>query len=477
MAVSTKMRSIRAAAACVAVAAVGFALSGAAVSPGDDASGSSRDPSGLLIVAGHDWVVPAALRDAYGLANTLSVENPDAFGVPTVSGDRVRLAAAASSSSTLAGAATPDAVRRSLDAFLAQLAQAPAARGIANDKLRAPRMSDADRALFATSVAVETGGRSRAQTYAMSDAVFDLQFDARYRDAHIWQSEVDPLDGTVLLSVEKLTPELAQAITTAYGTDSVRVQVAPQPTSYPAASRPHDTSPHWGGALIGTPSGICTSGFSWVSGSTSMMISAGHCYPSGGNVQIDGTTIGTVASGSAENWTNGTGTVYLTGQSTYRGDISLITMSSGHASSGYIYRGDSASSSYAAVGEMWSRSPVSGDQFCTGGSQSGEICDWTVSNVGINHTYSDGQVLRNGVETSYKQGWCVRPGDSGGPVYTVRSDGKVAAKGIINGAKGIINGAGGGGSDYYGGLLDQCIMWFTDIYQPYYAFPGTLRTS
>ena len=98
------------------------------------------------------------------------------------------------------------------------------------------------------------------------------------------------------------------------------------------------------------------------------------------------------------------------------------------------------------------------------------MCGWTVSNVGINHTYSDGEVLRNAVQSSYKQGWCIRPGDSGGPVYTVRSDGKVAAKGLINGA-------GGGGGDYYGGATDPCIMWFTDIYQAYYAFPGTIQTS
>lgn len=175
--------------------------------------------------------------------------------------------------------------------------------------------------------------------------------------------------------------------------------------------------------------------------------------PSGGNVQIDGTTIGTVTSGSRLNWTNGTGTVYLTGSTTYRGDISLITMAPGKSSTGRIYVGTSTSSTSIAVAEMWFRSRVAGDLYCTGGPRSGEICGWTVSNVGVKHTYSNGEGLRNGVQSSYKQGWCIRPGDSGGPVYTVRSDGRAAAKGIVHAA-----GAGARGDGYYGGLLDQCIM-------------------
>jgi hypothetical protein len=42
-------------------------------------------------------------------------------------------------------------------------------------------------------------------------------------------------------------------------------------------------------------------------------------------------------------------------------------------------------------------------------------------------------------------------------------------------AKGILNGASGGGGDYYGGVFDKCAMSFTDIYQPYYGFPGVIR--
>jgi hypothetical protein len=44
-------------------------------------------------------------------------------------------------------------------------------------------------------------------------------------------------------------------------------------------------------------------------------------------------------------------------------------------------------------------------------------------------------------------------------------------------AMGILSGSGGGGSDYYGGLTDKCIMWYTDIYDAYLGFPGVLKTA
>jgi hypothetical protein len=420
-------------------------------------------------VPAQTFVVPEALRDIYGTAVTLGTENPDDFSVPTVSGDRVVLGTVGTAAATLASATTSTARDAALSTYLgARTARATAAAGPTADtnKLLAPKMSATSRNAFLSSTSFVQGRPSRTQTFAISNAVFDLQFDSRFKDAHIWQSEVDPLDGSVILSVQTLTPQLAQAIVAAYGVDAVHVRISPQPDSMPT-SRNHDTSPYYGGDFLGTTTGTCTGGFPW-SGNT--MVSAGHCWPEGGNVSIDGSVIGTVSSGSRENWTNGTGTVYLTGSSIYRGDISLIALVSGKTVAGQIFRGNSSSTTSAAVGEMWSRSPVAGDQYCTGGSISGEICGWVVSNAGINHTYTDGQVLRNAVQSSYRQGWCLQKGDSGGPVYTVRSDGKVAAKGIINGA-------GGGGSDFYGGALDPCIMWFTDIYQPYYGFPGTLVTS
>lgn len=234
------------------------ALSGAAAPQGQQSA--YRDPSGLLIVPVHDEVVPEALRDLYGMAATLSEENPDDFGTPILASGHVVLPAVTATSTALATATTPAAARRALDAYLASRASASAAQGAEASKALAPQMTDAERAEFVASVAVVPGGQSRADTYAISNAVFDLQFDARYQDAHIWQSEVDPLDGSVLLSVESLTPALAKSIVAAYGVATVHIRISPQPESWPDASRPHDTSPRYGGALIGAPTGSAPPG-------------------------------------------------------------------------------------------------------------------------------------------------------------------------------------------------------------------------
>jgi hypothetical protein len=69
-----------------------------------------------------------------------------------------------------------------------------------------------------------------------------------------------------------------------------------------------------------------------------------------------------------------------------------------------------------------------------------------------------------------KRGWCIKTGDSGGPTYTVRSDGYVVAKGIISGASGY------GGSDAYAGATDTpCRNIFTNIWSAYNGFPGDIN--
>lgn len=311
--------------------------------------------------------------------------------------------------------------------------------GVMGGTKKAPRPSDfVD--LLATQVALIDDTVSRRDTETTKDGVFDFAIDPAVSAAGAWQSEVDPLSGLVVLRVEKLTPDLASSIVSRFGPDTVAIRVQERPDSIPS-SRNADTSPFYGGAAINVPAGGCTDAFSWVSSSTSMLLTAGHCIPSGGAVATPATSLGSVASGSRESWTNGTGTVYMTGQSTYRGDIALATVYSGKSSAGRMYRGGSTSTTSAAVGQMWSRRAQAGDSYCTGGSRSGEICGWTVSAASVNHKYSNGEVVRNAVVSSSRQGWCVRPGDSGGPIYTVRSDGKAAAKGVHSGG-------GGGGSDY-----------------------------
>jgi hypothetical protein len=116
---------------------------------------------------------------------------------------------------------------------------------------------------------------------------------------------------------------------------------------------------------------------------------------------------------------------------------------------------------------------VSGDQYCTGGSTKGEVCGWSQNWGAAGNWYYDGtgETARR-VWHGTKHGHCTAPGDSGGPVYTVRGDGGIAAKGIISGSSGF------GGSDWYTGSLESpCENVFTDIWDAYYGLPGYLQTQ
>jgi len=176
--------------------------------------------------------------------------------------------------------------------------------------------------------------------------------------------------------------------------------------------------------------------------------------------------------GSEETWNSGTGTVFQTGSSTYRGDIALIRIASGSSSGPVMFTGGAGTSDHATVKQMWATSPQVGDQYCTGGAYGGAICGWTVGAVGGNFYYTGtGETARH-ITQGYKTGACIRPGDSGGPVYTVRSDGGIAAKGIISGVNGY------GGSDFWAGSLEPaCQNVFTDIWDAYYGLPGVLNTA
>ncbi|MGH3739640.1 MAG: hypothetical protein ACRDT6_29170 [Micromonosporaceae bacterium] len=172
---------------------------------------------------------------------------------------------------------------------------------------------------------------------------------------------------------------------------------------------------------------------------------------------------------SDENWRNGVGTVYLTGQSTYRGDLALIEVVPSRSSTHRMYVGDSSSSTAWQVRSMSSRRAAAGDGYCTSGRVSGALCGWEVDAARVNVKYDGGEVVRN-VTVGYKTASCTRPGDSGSPVYRKRTDSGVNAVGIHSGH-------GGGGGDFYGGIWDPCKEIHTDIWDAYYAFPGTLRTA
>ncbi|AXG12656.1 hypothetical protein DN585_03765 [Intrasporangium calvum] len=322
----------------------------------------------------------------------------------------------------------------------------------------------AESARAAAAVARVEAPRSAATLEQLQHDAIDM--GAQFTEEDVWLSQADPEHDRVVISVVTASDELIAEMASRYGR-SVAVHVdADRPVSLPQFGRQSDGSPFWGGAwIIG-----CTDAFTETYNGGYYMLTAGHCRPTGGTVSTPETSMGTVTQSSRENWNSGTGTVLMSGGgSTYRGDIAQIAMYSSKSGQGYIYRGSSSSTSGKPVRGMASQ-VVNGDPYCTGGSVSGEICGWTVRYPRTDHRYSNGELARNVAVSYSKQGWCTRPGDSGGPIYIVNSDGSVRARGIHSGG-------GGGGSDYYGGSLDQCFEVFTDIWDPYYAFPGTLLTS
>jgi hypothetical protein len=422
----------------VAVAVMAGSLLAVPHRAGADPS-PNRHASGLVILGPVTRQQPPAevLAVAYDDAVELARANPSDFGYPWIdkAGGRVVLTV-----SSLVGARL--------------------ARGFL------PRQA----AALAT-VATRAGGRSWAHLEWIKDDATRL-VEAGLPDADlIWVTESDTENNRILITVSEISDRLLEGLAKRYGTDSVAIRHDPSADDRKlrTTGRNDDWSPFYGGAHINLPT-FCTSGFPWVSGSTQMMLTAAHCAPTGGLVNTPIQDMGSITSGSRENWSDSTGTTYYTGQSTYRGDVALIQMNSGRSAGTSIYVGPAGSGQSRTVREMWSRSPQHGDHYCTSGIASGELCGWVVDFVGVNVRVEFLGGWARHVTIGSKLGWCARPGDSGAPVYTIRSDGGVAAKGILSGGS-------GGGSDYYGGAADFCLTSFTDIWDPYHALPGVLKTG
>jgi hypothetical protein len=394
-----------------------------------------RHASGIMILKG-EQSVPDQLADPVAQAldalMRISAKSPADFGYPFV--DRQKGTVVATTASA-AGVARTDELR-------AAVAQAGGTASVSS--------------------AVRAVAHSRQFLDQLMDAVIGKQPEG----LTVVTSYPEPEHNRIVAELNLINDAFLYRLAASYGTEAVAVRRTEVDAGMPAASREADSSPFWGGANVNG----CTTGFPWHSSTVEMMVTAGHCFPSGGSASTPVESMGTVRSGYEESWNSGTGTVLMSGQSTYRGDIALIRMYSGKYSGTRIYRGGYNSTSSAPVAGKWSRSPASGDQYCTGGRASGEQCGWKVVwSAAGNYTYNSGEVARR-VWRGDKRGWCIKAGDSGGPVYTVRSDGYVVAKGIISGATGF------GGSDAYAGLLDTaCRNIFSDIWDAYYGFPGDIN--
>ena len=274
----------------------------------------------------------------------------------------------------------------------------------------------------------------------------------------IWKTQPDEEHNRIIVTVNRLDNALMDQLAKIYGTQAIAVHVEPLGLDS-GMVRYSDTSPYSGGAAYDPSSGPrCTLGFAFTSG----FITAGHCEITSGiavTIWDFSRKIGTI---DETNWHDGTGTVSFPREpGVYRGDISLIKTTSSALQRPRIYIGTSTSGITRNVSSMWWSESVNGERYCTGGSTTGELCDWTVVASRIDYKPNPTEHWLH-VTEGYRYGQGVEPGDSGGPVYTYNSDGSISAKGIIN--------ARGGTAPGYKG-------YFTEIIQAYLYFPGYLKTG
>lgn len=379
------------------------------------------------------------------------------------------------------------------DRVAAALVRASALAEASPADLAHPWVDDEGRVVFATTTAAGRGlvaarapdvagthvqwratpvARSHASLEAIKNDAIGLT-DGQVRGASaVFATYVDAEHNRVVAESGAAPASLVTGLAARYGPDAIAIRLTPGADGGFPAARNNDTAPFWGGANVSAPTGGCTSGFPWlIQGAEYGVVTAGHCAPDGGSVRTPAQYVGSVSSGSRETWRAGTGTVTMTGETTYRGDVAMVSVQNGYTSGTNIYVGGVNSTSAKGIDAMWSRRTLAGDRYCTGGAFAGEICNWSVDWTQGNWKYSGtGETARN-VSAATKKDHCIKAGDSGGPVYTASST-MVVAKGIISGVAGY-----GGGDAFAGALESSCRNVFTDIWDVYHGFPGVLRTQ
>lgn len=193
-----------------------------------------------------------------------------------------------------------------------------------------------------------------------------------------------------------------------------------------ASGRQDDSTPYNGGGMIRNAStgNFCSLGFGAVNSSGyGRMLSAAHCDESGGNVA----------------WKNGNLEALSTGGTAVSikslNDTMIIDPIGGSA--GWVFGGKwnepfgTARYDFQVARDLNSSAGIS---VCTSGANSGEHCGLIVSNIG------SGGIAQFDCNGGDCFGWrarhpsgtlAVAQGDSGGPVYQMRSDGRVNGLGIV----------------------------------------------
>jgi hypothetical protein len=248
----------------------------------------------------------------------------------------------------------------------------------------------------------------------------------------IWMTEPDQKNNPVVITVSALNADLMSALASRYGTELIEVRVrsgGPLGT----ANRDSDAPAFWGGAYITTSTGkACTTGFAWTD-TQSAMLTAAHCISTGGNVSYPSySNVGTVTSGSRENWSDFERNAVPDGTNCLPrrccADPPQLPRLGGE-----IYSGDAHTSTSSAMKSMASRWSSNGDTACVNGVVTGEWCG-AVTITGGNAWYLVNGInvwARHVVQAEALGPHCPTHGDSGAPVYRKVTDG-VAAVGILS---------------------------------------------
>lgn len=208
----------------------------------------------------------------------------------------------------------------------------------------------------------------------------------------------------------------------------VDIAVAAQPIAQ--INRQNDSAPWQGGGALAYSDGnnYCSVGFSVLrSDGTGRLLSASHCNDNVGAVVRDG--VG-----------DRIGVISNVVRGTY--DSILIDPDASPATVGKVFGGPwnaSTTNNRYQFSVGGSAAPAEGETVCTSGAMSGEHCNRVIRETSINFSCGpNGNYTCQGFRSS-GSGVTVAAGDSGGPLYVMRSDGRVGARGILTSASGSIS--------------------------------------
>ncbi|MGM9484795.1 hypothetical protein ACS5PN_26610 [Roseateles sp. NT4] len=335
--------------------------------------------------------------------------------------------------------------------------------------------------------------RSLASLQAIEDSI--IAADSLDDAEQVQMIRQDAASNRLVITVRSASDRLLKSLAEKFDGDSLLIEVDETDIEQ-TTGRFYDFSPFSGGAEVRALNGFnrpywfCTTGFPWkvnitlygthVSGG---MLTAGHCalpneityfwstnsttLTPGSNAAVGNQYMGKILPGWST-YRSDVGSVKMANSGTYQGDVALILVTPrGEDVTSYIYGVHSAGPGNVPMHKvqgMLHRPMKPGDQnVCYSGTQSGEMCGYNVTAIGISYKPRGEKWHRNLVVAQKGRKFldnnaCAKPGDSGSPVFALAGN-KAVALGILSGKE----------TGYF-----NCKIFFTDMHTVAGAFPGTL---